>query len=298
MNNKLEENIKLSIEEEKKLTHYIRDGRNKYITNAKETVELVCMKNSELIKEYLKNQNISQLIMILRQEVYDVFLEQEIRFNEIILKQIGLEFDYPKEILSEIVNNLEKDFSKELNITEFRNRINEEFSTYAGKIYPYIYQLSLSNTQSRRSRAGSTFESIIYTLYELLGYSYDSQAQIGKLAFEKLGLGKVVDSVLPGIQAFNDYRNKTVVGSMKTTLRERWQEVVEEVQRSNLPNIYLLTVDEDIAGAKIKQMAMHNIILVVLKNIKETKFSKDHNVISFEYYFYKNIPEVLNYWDK
>jgi len=225
-------------------------------------------------------------------------LEQEIRFNEIILKQIGLEFDYPKEILSEIVNNLEKDFSKELNITEFRNRINEEFSTYAGKIYPYIYQLSLSNTQSRRSRAGSTFESIIYTLYELLGYSYDSQAQIGKLAFEKLGLGKVVDSVLPSIQAFNDYRNKTVVGSMKTTLRERWQEVVEEVQRFNLPNIYLLTVDEDIAGAKIKQMAMHNIILVVLKNIKETKFSKDHNVISFEYYFYKNIPEVLNYWDK
>ena len=80
--------------------------------------------------------------------------------------------------------------------------------------------------------------------------------------------GKVVDSILPCTDAFKTFRNKTIVGSMKTTLRERWQEVVEEITRSNLPNIYLLTTDDKISGDKIKQMSEHNIVLVVYQSLK------------------------------
>ena len=110
-------------------------------------------------------------------------------------------------------------------------------------------------------------------------------------------MGKVVDSILPSITAFEQRRNKTIVGSMKTTLRERWQEVVEELQRSNLPNIHLLTVDEDISTNKINQMAMHNIVLVVLKEIKDLPHCRDkRSVISFEEYFLQEIPTYLNYW--
>jgi hypothetical protein len=32
---------------------------------------------------------------------------------------------------------------------------------------------------------------------------------------------------------------------MKTSLRERWQEVAEEIERTKIPEIHLLTVDED-----------------------------------------------------
>ena len=85
---------------------------------------------------------------------------------------------------------------------------------------------------------------------------------------------------------------------MKTTLRERWQEVVEEITRSNLPNIYLLTVDEDISILKAKQMAEHNIVLVVLKKIKEQpSLNKMRNIIDFETFFTKEIPSVMDYWE-
>ena len=76
-------------------------------------------------------------------------------------------------------------------------KIRCSFGNFAGSISPYIYQLCLSNTQSRRSRAGKVFEGIIYFLYEHYNYQYESQAKIGKKTFSRLGLGKVVDSVLP-----------------------------------------------------------------------------------------------------
>ena len=86
-------------------------------------------------------------------------------------------------------------------------------------------------------------------------------------------------------------------GSMKTTLRERWQEVVEEIDRSNLPNIYLLTCDTDISTSKATQIKEHNIILVVLKSTKEN-LANFRNVISFENYFSNEITQVLDYWNK
>ena len=86
---------------------------------------------------------------------------------------------------------------------------------------------------------------------------------------------------------------------MKTTLRERWQEVVEEISRSNLPNIYLLTVDDDISENKATQMAQHNIVLVVLNSVKQNKALKDKkSIIDFETYFLKEIPNIMKYWDQ
>lgn len=132
-----------------------------------------------------------------------------------------------------------------------------------------------------------------------MGYPFDSQSQVGKEVFAKLGLGKLVDSILPGIDAFNERRDKTVIGTMKTTLRERWQEVVEEVSRSNVPNIYLLTVDDDISENKVIQMNNHNIVLVVPQSIKKQPHLKDkRSVIDFESYFLEEIPNVMKYWKK
>ena len=86
---------------------------------------------------------------------------------------------------------------------------------------------------------------------------------------------------------------------MKTTLRERWQEVVEEVSRSNVPNIYLLTVDDDISENKVIQMNNHNIVLVVLQNVKAQLHLKNkRSVIDFESYFLEEIPNMMKYWKK
>lgn len=59
--------------------------------------------------------------------------------------------------------------------------------------YPtHIYDLALSNTQSRRSRAGKEFESILELLMMGAGIPVDVQGAIGKSFFQKNQIGKGV----------------------------------------------------------------------------------------------------------
>lgn len=289
--------IKLAAKEEKEFGAFIKTKRKELILSPKETAKRATENNGDLIKRLLDAGEISEVIKQLRQLSYDEFLKEEAKFNAVVLAEIGRKFDAPKEILNKVSDSL-----YELSVVskeEFQEKVCLFFGTYAGAISPYVYQLCLSNTQSRRSRAGKTFEGIIYFLYEFFNYPYQSQSSIGKKAFSDLKLGKVVDSILPNKQAFLDRRTKTIVGSMKTTLRERWQEVVEEISRSNLPAIYLLTVDDDISDSKAEQMSHSNIVLVVLKEVKDKpKLKSRQSIIDFETYYKEEIPSVLKHWQK
>lgn len=294
-NIKLKEIIKLSQEETDKFSVFIKKKRASIISSPKETIKKVIDKNSGDLIKMLDNYEVSDAIFKLRELCYDEFLLEESLFNGVVLAEISKKFDMPKfnmEEISSVIYQLRTD-----SIDSFTDGVCRMFGQYAGSISPYIYQLCLSNTQSRRSRAGKVFEGIVYYLYEHYGYSYESQSSIGRKVFSELNLGKVVDSILPCTDAFKTFRNKTIVGSMKTTLRERWQEVVEEITRSNLPNIYLLTTDDKISGDKIKQMSEHNIVLVVYQSLKtQEKLKSKHSVISFETYFREEIPNTLKYW--
>ena len=288
----MEKLIKLNDIQKEQFSKFIKSTRNKIIPKPKDILIKTLLKHD---LKTIKLDTISQTITQLREYSYDEFLTYENEFNSVILKNIASKFNIADEILTLIA----KDFFKNLpsDYDSFKASFSLYFGRYAGEISPYIYELCLSNTQSRRSRAGKIFEAIIYYLYEHFNYSFNSQAKVGKRAFSDLGLGKVVDSILPSVEAFKNFRNKTIVGSMKTTLRERWQEVLEEIDRSNLPNIYLLTCDTDISTSKITQMSQHNIVLVVLNSVK-SKLENFHNVITFESYFAHEIPQILNYWDK
>ncbi|MGC7560854.1 type II restriction endonuclease [Pasteurella sp. PK-2025] len=289
--------FKLPKDEEKAFGDFIREKRELHISSPKDCAKKATENNQDLLQRLLKKNDLSNVIVHLRSVAYEQYLKEESQLNSIVLSELSSKFRTPKKIIEKISSNL---FNLQLNDKKiFEQNLIEHFGNYAGAISPYIYQLCLSNTQSRRSRAGKTFEGIIYFLYELYGYSFDSQAQVGRSSFANLGLGKIVDSILPSIDAFNERRDKTIIGSMKTTLRERWQEVVEEVSRSNVPNIYLLTVDDDISESKAIQMGKHNIVLVVLKEVKNQEhLINKRSIIDFETYFLDEIPNILNYWKK
>lgn len=287
--------LKLTPDETHSFANFIKNQRKELIPSTKETVNKAIFTHKDEIDVLLNNNNISKLIIELRELCYEQFLLEESKFNAVILSTIAKEFNALQTILRDINSNLYT--FRHLSEEQFLQKVGHLFGKFAGCISPYIYQLCLSNTQSRRTRAGKVFEGIIYSLYEYYGFSYDSQKSIGKKVFSSLGLGKVVDSILPSAKAFSMYRNKTIVGSMKTTLRERWQEVVEEISRSNLPNIHLLTVDHNIPVSKAKQMSEHNIVLVVTRDVKQkTSLNKMHNIIDFEAYFTKEIPQIMAYW--
>ncbi len=283
----------IPVDERDEFDKFIQNERKQFIPSPQETVKQVLKDNAKLMSELKDCKEVSKVIATLREEAYRSFLLAETKMNSHILKHIADKFKVPNEKfnkLYEIFNQSDK---------QIKDKLKDFFGDYAGHIYPYIYRLSLSNTQSRRSRAGKVFEGIIYGLYDVFGFPYESQASIGNSNFKAKKLGKIVDSLLPSIDAFEQRRDKVIIGTMKTTLRERWQEVIEELNRAGLPSIYLLTVDSDITSSKVEQMANHNVILVVPKTVKmQEALIKKRNVVSFEDYFYNEIPEILKYWQQ
>lgn len=146
----------------------------------------------------------------------------------------------------------------------------------------HIYSLNLSNTQSRRSRAGKEFEAIIELILIGADIPMDSQGNIGKKFFINKGLGKMVDFVSPGSVEYVLNKRDTVLISAKTTLRERWQEVPEEMGRTGAREMFLVTLDDTISREVIENLNDANIQVVTTKFLKDDKYSTYHSVISFE----------------
>lgn len=140
----------------------------------------------------------------------------------------------------------------------------------------------LSKTQSRRARAGKEFEAIIELLFMGAGIELDSQGNIASKFFAEKGLGKSVDLVIPGAIEFGINKRNVLLISAKTTLRERWQEVAEEMSRTGVSEIYLATLDNKISDKVLDNLYESNIVLVTLKHIKEEKYSHTPKVIAFE----------------
>jgi hypothetical protein len=264
--------------------------RKKHIRTSQAIVDKVLKENPVYLQD-IKNKKVSQSILKLRELAWNEYLKDETYFNIVLMQDLHTVLKTPKYILEMLVNQELTVLPKSELLVEVRKLCGE----YAGRVFPYIYQIALSNTNSRRSRAGKTFESVIYEVYDILQYSFDSQGKVGRKIFSKLGLGKKVDSILPNIACYEQRRNKTIVGTMKTSLRERWQEVAEEIERTKIPEIHLLTTDEDISKSKAQEMANHNIIVVAYSWISESdSLASMRNIISFEDYLFEEINLFLN----
>lgn len=285
--------IEIPKQELDKFDSLIKQYRNKHIRTSQEIVDLVLSDNQKFI-ELLESKKVSQCIFELRETVWQDYLLDEVNFNAILMRDLHKILNTPKEILEVLLN--QNIIDKKGN--ELIETIKEICGEYAGRVFPYIYRLSLSNTQSRRSRAGKSFEAIIYKIYEKLGYEYDSQSKVGRKTFDSLGLGKKVDSILPNVKCYAERRNKTIIGTMKTSLRERWQEVAEEIERTKIPEIHLLTADDSIPKNKAQEMANHNIIIVTYDWVANSDTLKSmKNIISFEEYLYEEIPNIFKFWN-
>lgn len=149
--------------------------------------------------------------------------------------------------------------------------------------YPqHIYQLCLSNTQSRRSRAGKEFEAIIELLLMGAGIPMDTQGNVGKKVFIEKSLGKLVDIVSPGVVEYVIDKNYTSLVSAKTTLRERWQEVPEEMSRTGAREMFLATLDDSITTEVLNTLYEANIRIVTTKSNKLQKYATERRIIDFE----------------
>lgn len=151
--------------------------------------------------------------------------------------------------------------------------------------YPRIDAILLSAAQQRKSRAGYSFE-----------HHIEAMLEAGKVPFEKqvvIEAKKRPDFILPSLALYAAPDRidscEALVLSAKTTLRERWKQVGTEMKNCEL---YLATVDENIAANAIEDMAAQGIKLVVPESLKTsdtTEYKKHSSVLSFKTFFEADI---------
>ena len=152
--------------------------------------------------------------------------------------------------------------------------------------YQEIDALLLSASQQRKARAGASFENHIERLLIDGMIPFDKQAVLAAM--------RRPDFILPSLKLLGRTDRKlgeVLVLSAKTTLRERWKQVQSEIMNCNL---FLATVDENIAGNAIEDMASLGIVLVVPEKLKKsdvTDYQGCKNVIDFKTFFEAEIRD-------
>lgn len=144
-------------------------------------------------------------------------------------------------------------------------------------------RIFLSASQTRKSRAGQSFEHHISRLLIDGGIAHEKQVVTG---------GRRPDFVLPSLRMLA--KKTSIILSAKTTLRERWKQVRLESHLQS--NLFLATVDGKISTQAIQDMHLAKITLVVpesLVNSPHTYYNKQPNVISFRSFF--DSPQVLSH---
>lgn len=189
--------------------------------------------------------------------------------EQLVLNQASAVIEKTRELnwaqYRESENNLCIALISELLPTEMLDQLSPELtqSLIAACMQDYFYDLALSNTQSRRSRAGREFELMLELLLKSAGIPVQPQSYVGETGKEK-----AVDLVVP-ITSHNPAEpTKTVLISAKTTVRERWQEVIEEAQRIQSSKMYLATLDDKITPQTINLLHDSQIYIVTTASNK------------------------------
>lgn len=218
-------------------------------------------------------KNASSIVENMREECWKNYLIAEDEFSKSVLKSLFL----PEE--NNAITNKES-------VYKFIDSHVNDF-----------YTLSLSNTQSRRSRAGTEFEAIIELLFMGAGIIIDSQGFLSSGIFAEHNLGKSVDLISPGVTEYGIQKRTCSLVSCKTSLRERWSEVIEEKERTGASEIYLTTLDSKISPKTLSILNDKNVIPVVTDSLKKLYYSKNRNVITYEELLCI-ISEKNKYWSK
>jgi hypothetical protein len=224
---------------------------------AAQAVERVLPKNSDF-ESALKNQP-SHIISSIEAEAYRLYLEQESQASGRALAAGMVE-----------ATGSRTDAAGLLSFVEGRFQVFDK--------------LCLSLAQSRKSRAGSTFEAIVSHILDRLGYPYTSQAVI---------MGGKPDFILPSLEHYNAYPSDCIVLTCKRTLRERWRQIVTEGVTGTF---FLATLDAQVNRLQVKEMNDRRVTLVVPEAVKIEKYSSMPNVMSFEYFFQHHMDPAMGRW--
>ncbi len=144
----------------------------------------------------------------------------------------------------------------------------------------------LSLSQSRRSRAGNTFEKIHNTLFQRLSYPF-SYKQV---------INGEPDFVMPSVEHFFENPVDCIIFTSKRTLRERWRQIISEGARG--AHFFLATIDDSISTNQLQEMRNNRVNIVCPQSIKDDKYQTEGNVFSFAQFFQDHLDPAVTRWTR
>lgn len=216
-------------------------------------------KRNRYTTEYIK-QNFDALFEEIEKEMYAAYLVHEERYAK---RVIGAYIEQLVESEKVTVKNISK--------------------AVADLYFPFD-RFFLSLSQSRKSRAGNTFEATHNSLFKTLEYPFDEQAEIDGIP----------DFVMPSKKHYDRNPLDCIIFTAKRTVRERWKQIVTEGSRGM--GFYLATIDPDLTSMQLKEMLRNRIYLVVPKNIKDEYYRDEINVLSFTQFFQDRLDPAVQVW--
>ena len=202
-----------------------------------------------------------ELIDETQAEIYNVFLNKQENYGRHLMKEFG----------SKIVTDGEI------------NRIDDLGDTL-GDYFTVFDTFYLGLSQSRKSRAGKSFEVVIKGLIKQLGYPFDEQKVID---------GKP-DFIMPNYRHFRNNPTDSIILTAKRTLRERWRQIVTEGTRGL--GFYLATIDDKMTSSQLHEAHLNRITLVCPERIRALSYSGVVNVMSFSQFFADVLDPAMVRW--
>ena len=153
-------------------------------------------------------------------------------------------------------------------------------------LYPMLRVAFQSVQQGRMTRGGKDFE---LQIEGLLG--------LAQIPYHRQNAKYRTDLILPSLQVHEQNRNISAVVSVKRTLRERWQEVAQELFELRSPNVFLFTADEGVSDSHVADICgEYNIYLVVWDSVKTAKFPERPLVLGYTEWATRRLPVLQQNW--
>jgi hypothetical protein len=173
---------------------------------------------------------------------------------------------------------------------KFGDAVLREFLSSPGgvSVFETLDRFYLSVAQSRKTRAGQTFEATIRSLFRQCGYPFQEQCIVN---------GKP-DFLLPSEEHYKRLATDCIIFTAKRTIRERWRQIATEGTRGKA--LFLATIDEKVSANQAEEMRQNRIYLVVPESLKKSvpHYAKAANIISFEDFFTDHLDPAMQRWKR
>lgn len=208
-------------------------------------------------------ENFDNLLFQIESEAYKVYLKYEKEYGENVLKTF----------IDHLIET-----GKITNLNQTGGVLSKHFNIFD--------KFFLSLGQSRRIRAGSSFEAIHNSLFKVLNYKFDEQKVIN---------GKP-DFLMPSLKHYKENPMDCIIFTSKRTLRERWRQIVTEGTRGL--GFFLATIDTKVSSLQLREMLNHRIYLVCPQNLRSKYYNNKANVLSFTQFFKDFLDPAMERWTR